>query len=1393
MPAYVTGSLVNSGVISSVGSYSTSVNVGTGSDRLLVVEFLQRDTGIRRTITSITYNGVNLSHATGSLATNGTLSSEIWYLMNPAAGSNTLSITFSGTLSQGVIYSEAYTGIHQTSALDQVNIGSGNSAAPSVSVTPTEDNELIVGCIIHERHNSLTVGSGETSLADDDNGAWVTSTSYAVQTTAAAQDVDWTATAADIYAMSVATFKEAAAANSAPTIALNTADDTTFNTTTPTLTITGSDPDADPLTYEIEISTNPAFTIADGDTIVETFDSGSGLKIHPNPSGTNVDDRPGQSFTGNGGILKKIELFIGHDTYSPSGTMYLRIYEHAGTYGTSSAPVNAADPADTPTSGWIAISDAVSSTAITTQTGEWIGFTFGGSNQIVLNDGTYYLFILDWIPTSYTYDNTFAVHGDSNNSGTLHAGNLYIDGASEANNGPQATWDLWFRLTEAHTLLQKASDTDSGFSGSPDSTDPFTAGQQVSFTVQAGDALDDEMLYYWRARANDPSGTATWSDWSAARTFTVSTSGALHITSTISNHTVTSTDSILSGSFSFVAACHAISTTTDDIILSKFVQLITDIVSGSDTTNIAILSQTIGVIFQGTAGGTTPDDVSIFRKILLSSNITSTTTTSDNSNLTIPSTGWVPSDLASLSAWYDFSDASTLFTDAGSTNVTSDNDLIYQVNDKSTNGYHVTQTTESYRPKYQTAQQNGNSVARLDGVNNFWSRANVAMLSLTGGNALTYVVVLKQDAATARNSLGGLAHLASNMLRLDATYDNNIRFTFGNVSSGGNLTVAQPTGWDDTYHILVFHRDDTAAKIWVSGGSELLSGTFSSATYAATATWWVGRDPYSSANDFDGDLCEIIVCTTALSVADLNSLGDYLDSKWGITWTPISDGSEPISLSAIVSSNTITSDVVKISVIKLISSNVNIQTTTRDTVELFISGQVDLTTDITASTLTSNAELKNNIQLAITSIANTETLVSELSIKKNIAFSSEAVSVTDDVTLAINKNILSNIQAASVTVDSAIFAPRVSVLSDASVSTYTAENAVLARLQPVTSDYNAITETVDAVLSIAASIAANISTNTTTTDNASLTISGQVNLSASCVAQTETNDTIRLFVNVSCSTSIAAATQTQDDVILNGDFSLANNATAQTTTNDNAELIVLNSVQIVSNINVATTTNDAVLTQAVSLSSVSLSETSTSDVVELIVHGLLSISSSSDITTTTSVGIFRQIIPRTWNVDSTSITGDIILRISFSLFGDILSQTSTNDLVDLIISIVDGLQSNIIAATLTSDDAALRRSLEVIFDSVTTTNINDVVLVISGVQISYTNIDAITITSVAELVITGFAITDRTLVIHFEDRNINVEHINRVMYIPSVQLEPVVLIEDDRVMYVDYEPEHIVN
>jgi hypothetical protein len=69
-----------------------------------------------------------------------------------------------------------------------------------------------------------------------------------------------------------------------------------------------------------------------------------------------------------------------------------------------------------------------------------------------------------------------------------------------------------------------------------------------------------------------------------------------------------------------------------------------------------------------------------------------------------------PSDVSNLLGWWDFTDASSMYTDAGSTNVSSDEDKIYRIDNKAYTqagneaiGQFLQQTTEDDRPLFYTS------------------------------------------------------------------------------------------------------------------------------------------------------------------------------------------------------------------------------------------------------------------------------------------------------------------------------------------------------------------------------------------------------------------------------------------------------------------------------------------------------------------------------------------------------------------------------------------------------------------------------------------------------------------------------------------------------------------
>lgn len=523
------------GVVTAVSSTSDTTSVTVPNLAADCVGILIAQSSIAgRTLGTATWNGSAMT-AAGAEVANGNLRTRIYYLVG-AADNGTYDVVINYDGGTAATHSAHHTIVWADStaaiSLDDYDTTSGTTQNPTITTTPTQGNDLVVsGC--YSLANDLgTPVTDKTDLQSHDFGGSCVSSAYSQPTGSGNCTHTHNFTQSDVYVIAAAAFKDAAVANNAPTIAQNTADATTFTSLTPTLEFTGSDADSDDLQYEIQISDHPSDFTTSGSTLISSFTTGGGgLSVHPQHAGAGnawdgnpqMDDRPGQSFTGAGGVIDKFTFYMQADApNAPTGTAVIRVYDHQGTYGTSSAPLNAATRANTPTPDWIAESDSVALTGLAaglTAT----DFSFTGAERARLVNGTRYVAVLNYHPDSTSSTNTMAVAGDASGTGALFDGNGYNDGAGAGgvNNGPQSTWDFYHRSYETYTLLDKTSGTDAGFSNTvtPADTSPFTAGQKVSYTLQT--SLGDGGTYHWRVRVRDPLGTNVWSSWTASRSFTI--------------------------------------------------------------------------------------------------------------------------------------------------------------------------------------------------------------------------------------------------------------------------------------------------------------------------------------------------------------------------------------------------------------------------------------------------------------------------------------------------------------------------------------------------------------------------------------------------------------------------------------------------------------------------------------------------------------------------------------------------------------------------------------------------------------------------------------------------------------------------------------------------------
>lgn len=419
------------------------------------------------------------------------------------SGVGVVTATFSTTTTDRAILLSEFSGVMAVSPLGQNTNAQGTSTAPnSGNITTATANELIIG-VANFNSGGVAYTPGSTGIYSFTESGEVApgriiEMEWAIVGAAGTYSANGTITSA-AWTQAVASYK---AGNVPPAVALNSpADSGTVTDSTPDLTFTGTDTEADTIEYNIQVADENTF-----DPYGAQIDGYTGARDGNTAAmyTANSTQGLGQSFTGDGSVIGAA-TFYGFKTGNPPGNVVANIYAHTGTFGTSGTPTGAA----------LATSDNLSASTLSGAGEARFAVQFSGANRITLTNATKYFLTLEY------------AGGDASNSVTLryntssasHAGNrATYDGASWS----ALADDLWFTVNGVN-FFDKVSTTDTGFIDVTNGADthPFASGDQITYTVQA--ALSDD-TYYWRVRGLDPSGANIYGAWSSTRSFVLDTS-----------------------------------------------------------------------------------------------------------------------------------------------------------------------------------------------------------------------------------------------------------------------------------------------------------------------------------------------------------------------------------------------------------------------------------------------------------------------------------------------------------------------------------------------------------------------------------------------------------------------------------------------------------------------------------------------------------------------------------------------------------------------------------------------------------------------------------------------------------------------------------------------------
>lgn len=186
--AYDTITVVNAGN-TGTDPYTFS-HTCTGSNRGLIV-VVGTGGGTPATVTGVTYNGVSMTQETTNL--NNNRREYIFSLPNPASGSNTVSVDWSGSSPEMAIMAISYTGVDQTDMVEATNTTTMNSGTTvSISVTSVSANAWIAAYGVSREARTWTVDSPATERGVS-GGSGAVDSHYAdrTTTTAGSYTVSW--------------------------------------------------------------------------------------------------------------------------------------------------------------------------------------------------------------------------------------------------------------------------------------------------------------------------------------------------------------------------------------------------------------------------------------------------------------------------------------------------------------------------------------------------------------------------------------------------------------------------------------------------------------------------------------------------------------------------------------------------------------------------------------------------------------------------------------------------------------------------------------------------------------------------------------------------------------------------------------------------------------------------------------------------------------------------------------------------------------------------------------------------------------------------------------------------------------------------------------------------
>lgn len=142
-------------------SHSWTHTVGSGSNRFLIVSMaIERDND---RVVSASYGGVAMTFLGTQADVNGATRVEVWGLVAPKTGANTVSISLDGTAAV-IGAAISFANVDQTNPISASTFASGDNLATASASVASSTGELVLAALSADDHvDTVTAGSGQAA------------------------------------------------------------------------------------------------------------------------------------------------------------------------------------------------------------------------------------------------------------------------------------------------------------------------------------------------------------------------------------------------------------------------------------------------------------------------------------------------------------------------------------------------------------------------------------------------------------------------------------------------------------------------------------------------------------------------------------------------------------------------------------------------------------------------------------------------------------------------------------------------------------------------------------------------------------------------------------------------------------------------------------------------------------------------------------------------------------------------------------------------------------------------------------------------------------------------------------------------------------------------------